>query len=185
MRRRLGPQLSPRVAVFVIVLPALLVAAVLTGQAREHRELPAAAQQVRLAVDDAAELLSCFQGVQDELSIPGQVHPSAQQVRSARSRLLTCHLGPLRARLDATNVPAAAAVTGDTDRVARQHLAGAASALRRVILEAEGTRKAMSLGLRSDRQGAEMVLGYRAAEAGYERAVVLLSTAEAMLRPSI
>ena len=169
----------------VVVLPALLVLAVLTGWVRQERALPGAAKELRLAVDQAAALMSCLQGVQDEVFVPGIGELTTEvAVAAARDRLSSCDTRSVEAQVAQVDVPPAAALSAGRQREARRVVAGAVASLQRLVLEAEGTGRAMAADLGGKRAGELVALGYRATEADYERANVLLVRAEALLSSS-
>jgi hypothetical protein len=183
MHGALARQVRPRVVVAAVVLPLVLVVALVAGWARERGSLSGAAARVRTSVLDATELVGCFQGVQDDL-IPG---PSGgwlpTTVVAATRRLRGCDVSTLRAHLGAVDIPRAAAVLDDRHRAARADLVRAAAMLRRVLVEARGTRRAMEVNLDTGKQGATLVVGYRATEAAYQQAAFLLERATALLQP--
>jgi len=158
------------VAVALVLLAPLVAASVAAAWGREHRSLPAAATVLRSAELDAAALVSCFQGVQDDLLVGTDGHWVLQSVHGARVRLASCDTTALQDHLAAVDLPPAAPLAGPADRRARADLAAAASSLARVVLEARGTRRAMSRDLERRGYGAALVVGFRAMEADYLRA---------------
>lgn len=170
-----------RTIVAAIGLPALLLGALHAGSSREHASLPRSAAQLRLAVIDAGGVLTCFQGVQDEIYVPGVGRVSTPAaIGAARSRLATCDVGELETQLGEVDLPPQAALDGGPDRHARSLIVGALTALQQVVIESDGTKRAMAANITDNRQGELMVLGFRAAQLGYDRANGLYSEVQAI-----
>ena len=169
-----------RTIVAALALPVLLVVALRSGWTREHASLPGSAAQLRLAVIDAGEVLTCFQGVQDELYVPGVGRVSTQAaVAAARARLATCDVAPLRAQLERIDLPPEPALDSGGERHSRALIADAVGWLQRVVTESIGTKRAMDANIGNDRQGQLMVLGFVAAQLGYQHANAILTQVQA------
>jgi hypothetical protein len=172
MRGFIDRQVPARVVIGLIGLPALLGITVVGGELRERRALPDATAQLRLAVNEAASMLSCFEGVQDEGS-----------VEAASSRLSGCGVSGLATLVEAIDLPPAPPISPSRQRAARTSIEQAKEILQRVVLDVNGTRQAMVADLDgAPNMGDALVLGYRAAYAGYRRAIEMLLRAEVMLR---
>ena len=177
-------EVPARVVVVTTALIALLAVTVVAGTARERSGLPAAARALRPAVASAASLLSCFEGVQDDLfgglARGGAATPASRALASQSLR--SCDVAGLRARVAAVHVPPAAPLTDAPHRQVRAELAAARSALDRAVLDAGATRDDMQAALTApDARAADVATGYRAVRAGYETAVAGLRAAEVEL----
>jgi hypothetical protein len=165
----------PRVAIALAVIAPLLTASIAAAWGREHRSLPGAAAALNLATIDAAALVSCFQGVQDDLLRNEKGNFIRTTVRAAKTRLKGCDTQALRDHLAAVDLPPAAPLADGDDRAAYEGLGGARAALSRALLEAIGTKRAMARNLATGKDGTPLVVGYRAMQADYLRGVTLLA----------
>jgi hypothetical protein len=154
--------------------------AVTSGAVREKRALPLAADRLRLAVIEAAEVDSCFQGVQDDLYIGTPPVRTPITVASARQRLRGCDLMPLREAVEAIRLPPPPSLSGDGQRKARDAIDQAVALLRHLILDASGTKKAMESDIDAGTTGMAVVIGYRSVSASYLKAVALSALALAL-----
>ena len=111
---------------------------------REGADLPAASERLRLATVASADLLACFQGVQDDLYSDTSGGTGAGAVSAAADRLRSCDVTRLDGLVERIDVPPAAAVTTAPRRKARAAIEEGAAALRRVVLDAEAARTAMA-----------------------------------------
>ena len=104
-------------------------------------------------------------------------------VAAARARLAGCDVAPLQAQLGRIDLPAEPALDGGRDRHGRDLIVGATAWLQRVALEAVGTSHSMRADLTDSRQGELMVLGFRAAQLGYQHANAILTEIQALFPP--
>jgi hypothetical protein len=182
MRGFLGRQMRVRTAVWATGLLTLMSVTLVAGRERELIELPRVQRELTLAIDDASELLSCMQGVQDEIYLPGAASlETGPALGAARRRLSSCRVEPIRRRLDGIDLPPSAPIGRVELREARDALAETSDSLHRLVTEADGTIAAMDTELRARDSLEDVVLGYRAGEAQYELASQSLGVASAIL----
>lgn len=167
-------QASRRVVVAAIVLGTALLATMIGGDLRERAALPDAADGVRAAVAASSSLVSCFEGVQDDLD--GGVDPNGTiqvlHADRAAQRLVGCDPAQLEERIEAIVLPAPAPVTDPARRALRTEIDDAVTALRRAALEAHTTRRAWQevLDTRDTDVRADVVVAFHATVTAYERA---------------
>ena len=181
-RRQVSWSAAARLALAIVGLPALLTASISWGTARDRSSLPAAGEAARLSTVAAAAVVSCFEGVQDEFPPEAYRDRPAVTLAAARSRLATCDLGNLRSTIGHVHLGTASPLATSARRRAREDLDRALADLRRVLLDAEGTRRAMARDIAGPTDGSAVVLGYRATAAGYQEAAALVTEAQALLR---
>ncbi len=162
----------------------LLTATIVVGTARERGGLPVAAGALRTAVGSTAGLLSCFEGVQDDLFgglADGQRATAASRALAAAS-LDRCDVDRVAERVVAIAIPPAAPLTDAAHRTIRANLVAARDALLRAVLDARSTWAAMQTALgAADARPADVATGYRAVASGYEAANDRLTAVEARL----
>ena len=179
--RRVSLAAVARLALAIVGLPVVMAASISWGTARDRSSLPAATEQARLSTVAAAAVVSCFEGVQDEFPPEAFRDRPAVTLAAARSRLATCDLASLRRAVRRVHSSTASALATAAHRRARDDLDRALADLRRVLLDADGTRRAMARDIAGPTDGSAVVLGYRATAAGYQEAAALVSEAEALL----
>lgn len=161
---------SVRLVACVAPLALVLLGAVAVGVKRERQALPEATEQLRLATVASADLLTCFQGVQDDLYVDTAGTTTVASVGDARERLQGCDVDRLAALLQAIDVPPPAPLTTAARRRARAAVEDGAATLHRVVLDARGAKASMAADLSGGKEGSAVVLGVRAVAAGDGRA---------------
>ena len=161
---------------------ALLAGLSLAGALRERDQLPKAAQSFLQATIQASSVTSCLQGARDELFVPGrgELHTS-EAAQSALARLRSCDVAGLESALNAVHLPPAAPVTDKPRREARADLVQGLATLRRMVLDARGADIAMTRNVKDAADGTAVILAYRSASAGSDRAYTLAEEALALL----
>lgn len=156
----------------------VVLAAVLGGTIRRDRAaLPAAAAELRLALNHTAAVLSCFEGVQDDLTSGPGGAPVATGV-GPPSRLESCDVDALAARTARITLPPAPPLSSGRDRAARQAIEQGAATLRRVVLDSAAAKAAMEAGSANALKSEKVVLAYRSAYSGFASASADLVVAE-------
>jgi hypothetical protein len=175
--RPLAAQIPNKVAAFAFALIVVLGVSIATGYARELAALPRAATDLRSASQAAGEVLSCLQGVQDELS--GGRTPA--MVTAAASALRLCDLRPLEERVRLLRLPPAAMIADSDHRAGRAEIDAAVQILERMILDARAARAAMRADLDGGALTVAIVLSYRSFASGDARSSALSAEASARL----
>lgn len=181
IHRVAAASISGRAAVGLTL--AALVLGGLTGRglAVEHRQLPQSVSQLTAAVDAAADAVTCFQGVQDDLYIDAEGHFDAASEAAARRRLGTCPVDAAVRANQAISLPDQPLVEfGQWVRLRRAVVAGRAD-IARTALDMRTTDRAMRNDLATHRLGQEMVVTYQAAYSDYLSAAGQDSLARVLL----
>ena len=173
-----------RALVFIAVLGTALAATVSFGMARERAGLPGAAKSVKAATVEAAALVSCFEGVQDDLFVGANGGRTDKSAADAARRLTLCDVEPVARAVTAINIPAAAPVMTESRRRAQADLDEATTRLGRLVLDARAAEAAMRADLSSAAAGEMVALAFRSVSSGYREASGLAAEAAALLRES-
>ncbi|HLF69632.1 MAG TPA: hypothetical protein VI541_01610 [Actinomycetota bacterium] len=143
MRRRVG-----WVTFVVLVgLGASIGAGLPYLSSRQRAELPRAAEQLRLATTDVAEIFSCFEGAQDDLFSDSSGASTAQTRGDAARPLNTCTTSRLIARRDGVRLPISSPLSPRHTREAQKKLRGCISALRGVVTDVARTQEEIRAGI--------------------------------------
>lgn len=180
---RAGRSTAMRFAAVVTTTAAVVAVTAIYGFTRERAALPSAAAQFLQATIQAGAVTTCLAGVQDDIYMPGQprLH-SAAATQLALDRLHTCDLAPLQAQLDGVHLPPPSPVLDKPHRQAAAAIRNGVMLLRRVVLDARGAAQAMADDLKhGGSDGEAVVLAYRSAQAGSDRAYALAVQAQALL----
>ena len=172
-----------RFAAVVTTAAAVVAVTAMYGFARERAALPSAAAQFLQATIQAGAVTTCLAGVQDDIYMPGQgrLHTRVA-TQGALDRLRTCDLVPLQRQLDRVHLPPASPVLDRAHRQAAAAISAGVLLLRRVVLDARGAALAMARDLASGGSDGEVViLAYRSAQTGSDRAYALAVQAQALL----
>src|SRR4051812_32865883 len=158
-----------RILLFAATLGLLLAASTAGGYVRERAALPGAARSLRAASQASSEVLSCLQGVQDELA-GGK---TAANVRNARAALRLCGLGPLERAVAEIHLPIQAPFANMQLTATYHDIVQATAVLHRQILDARAAELAMSADLTGLKRATTLILSYRAFVAGDQRSSAL------------
>lgn len=173
-----------KLAALVVLALAAFASTEGTALIRDRSALPDAAATVRAATVEAASIISCVGGVQDDLFVDTSGDTNAASVVAARDRLSGCDLARLRTLVGSLHLPSGPPIETARLRGVRGRLEQAQAILRRVMLDAKATTDAERADLRDRRHGAAVVLGFRALQTEENLASNLSSVADALLHIS-
>jgi hypothetical protein len=181
IRRTTTFSVGGRAAAGLVAGAVLLGSVAGNGLAVEHQRLPSSVAQLTTAVIASGDVLTCYQGVQDDLYIDAVGDFDSASVAAASRRLHSC--------------PTAAAIRADNEVVlpdqplldlgAWTRLRSAVSLgqtdLKRAALDIRATGSTMTRDLVAHRHGQAMVIAYDAAYADFVSAGAQDSLARVLL----
>lgn len=181
IRRATSASISGRAALGLALAALLLGGLTGRGLAIEHRQLPGSVIQLTTAVDAAANAVTCFQGVQDDLYIDAVGHFDVASVAAAQRRLDTCPVDAALRANQAISVPDQPLVEfGNWVRL-RSAVVTARADMARAALDIRTTDRAMRSDLATHGRGQTMVVTYQAAYSDYLAAAGQDSLARVLL----
>lgn len=147
---------------------ALLLGAVTgIGLANEHRHLPSTVAQLTDAVVASADVMACFQGVQDDLYIDAVGDFDSASVAAAHRRLGTCPVAAAVRADGGISLPDQPLIEFGAWTQLRTAVASGRADLRRAALDIRATASTMASDLASRNRGQSMIIAYQAAYADY------------------